>query len=117
VGQCAGYFSSQGSGLFKEVVDYTGQVEHTHVLEGEVIDLYGDYSERGGSRSKAVLAIAFRFIHEVGAEPKLIFQERYRKAVPVESTAPDALVQGWNDALGKILTELEADLRDAPLSQ
>jgi cholesterol transport system auxiliary component len=107
----------QGSGLFKEVVDYTGQVEHTHVLEGEVIDLYGDYSERGGSRSKAVLGIAFRFIHEVGAESKLIFQERYRKAVPVASTAPDVLVQGWNDALGKILTDLEADLREAPLSE
>jgi cholesterol transport system auxiliary component len=104
------------SGLFKEVVDYTGQVEHTHVLEGEVIDLYGDYSERGSSRSKAVLGIEFRFIHEIDAEPKLIFQKRYRKAVPVASPAPDVLVRGWNDALQKILTELEADLRKAPLS-
>ena len=106
----------QGSGLFGEVVDYTGQLEHTHVLEGEVIDLYGDYSERGGARSKAVLGVEFRFIQEIDAESKLIFQRRYRKAIPVASTAPDVLVQGWNDALRKILTELEADLRETPVS-
>jgi hypothetical protein len=105
----------QSSGLFRQVVDYTGQVEHTHVLEGEVIDLYGDYSERGGVRSKGVLGIEFRFIEETGAESKLIFQKRYRKAVPVSSTASNALVLGWNDALGKILTELETDLREASL--
>lgn len=103
------------SGLFGQVVDFTGEVEHTHILEGEVIDLYGDYSERGGSRPKAALGIEFLFVEDVSGQPKLIFQKRYRKAVPVQGTAPAALVQGWNEALQKILTDLEGDLRESVL--
>jgi uncharacterized lipoprotein YmbA len=98
------------SGLFRQVVDYTGQAEHTHILEGEVLELYGDYSERGGSRPKAALGIEFFFMEDVSGESKVLLQKRYRRSVPAQGQAPSAMVQGWNDALEKILMDLEEDL-------
>ncbi len=47
--------------------------------------------------------------------PKIIFQNNYRKEIPLETNSPESLVKGWNEALKQILTELEDDMRKADL--
>jgi hypothetical protein len=42
-------------------------------------------------------------------------QRRYSKAVTLHGRSPDALVKGWDEALGEILIDLTADLKSANL--
>ncbi len=105
----------EGSGLFRQVIDYTGQVEHTHVLEGEVIDLYGDFSR--GTQPKAVMAVRFLFIHDTPGRSESLLQKHYRRELPIGIDTGEALVEGWNKALKHILTDLERDLREANLKK
>jgi len=96
------------SGLFQHVVSAASHLETTHVLEGAVNALFGDYS---GKRSpKAVLEIQFFLIRDISARSKIVFQKIYRKEVVIEEGSPDLLVKGWNEALRQILTDLEEDL-------
>lgn len=99
------------SGLFEQVVDFSGEVTPTYILEGIVKDLYGDYSERG-NRPRAKVVIDFILVEEVSGVSKIVFQKSYGREVPVKGIAPAALVQGWNKALEKILAEFEKDLRE-----
>ncbi len=97
------------SGLFQHVVSAASHLETTHVLEGVVNVLFGDYS---GQRSpKAVLEIQFFLIKDISARSKIAFQKIYRKEVVIEEGSPELLVKGWNEALRQILTDLEEDLR------
>lgn len=102
-----------GSGLFQQVVDFSGQIEPTHILEGTVTDLYGDFSE--GSQPRAALQMEFFLIQEVSGRSRVIFQKRYRREAALKTDSPDAVVQGWNQALAYILAEFERDLRETNL--
>jgi cholesterol transport system auxiliary component len=104
------------SGLFEQVVDFVGQVTPTHILEGEITDLYGDYTRDRGTQPKAAMAIRFFLINDIGGRMEIVFQKHYRREVPVKGETATALVDGWNNALEKILTDFEADLRKLDLS-
>jgi Protein of unknown function (DUF330). len=99
------------SGLFKYVVDSTSNVEPNYILEGNVNDLYGDF--RTSNTPKAVLEIQFFLIDETSTNPEIIFQNNYRREVVLSVSSPEALVNGWNEALQQILTALEEDLKKA----
>ncbi len=103
----------EGSGLFRQVFDYTGQAEHTHVLEGEVTDLYGDFSR--GTQPKAVMDIRFLLLHQTADRSKSLLQKHYRRELPLSIDTGEALVGAWNKALERILTDLENDLRELDL--
>lgn len=102
-----------GSGLFQQVVDFSGQIEPTHILEGTVTDLYGDFSE--GSQPRAALQMEFFLIQEVSGRSRVVFQNRYRQEVRIKRDSPEELVQGWNQALTYILADFERDLRETNL--
>jgi len=103
------------SGLFKHVVSAASHLETTHVLEGAVNALFGDYS---GKRSpKAVLEIEFFLIKDISARSKIVFQKKYRKEVVIGEGSPESLVKGWNEALRQILTDLEEDLRQVDIKK
>ncbi len=99
------------SGLFKYVVDSTNGVEADYILEGNINQLYGDF--RAPNTPKAALGIQFVLIEEVSANPKIVFQNNYRREMALSSNSPEDLVKGWNEALQQILTALEKDLRAA----
>jgi cholesterol transport system auxiliary component len=96
------------SGLFKYVVN-SSYGRPNYVLEGNVNELYGDF--RAHDTPKAVLGIQFFLIDEAPANPKIIFQNNYRREVALSSKSPGELVKGWNEALQQILTALDEDLR------
>jgi len=91
------------------VVGTSSQLEPTHVLEGTIDALYGDF--RDVNAPKAVLEMEFFLSKESPTKAEIITRKRYLKSVAVNGRSPDALVKGWNDALNEILAALIEDLR------
>ena len=109
------FFILPSSGLFQYVVSTASHLETTHVLEGVVNALFGDYS--GQRPPKAVLEIQFFLIKDVSARSKIVFQKKYRKEVVIQESSPESLVKGWNEALRQILTDLEENLRQVDIKR
>lgn len=101
------------SGQFRYVVDLSNNVEPNYILEGNVNELFGDF--RSPDTPKAVMGIQFFLLDNLSNNPKIIFQNNYRREVVLNSNSPDDLIKGWNDALEQILTAFESDLRNADL--
>jgi cholesterol transport system auxiliary component len=102
------------AGIFSHVVDSTSQVADTHLLEGLVNALYGDFRDR--ANPKAVLEIQFFLLKNNKNENySVVFSKTYKKAVPFSSGFKDAgvLVTAYNQALSEVMEELEGDLKGA----
>jgi hypothetical protein len=56
------------------------------------------------------VGIQFFLTDETSANSQIIFRNNYRREVVLRDNSPDSLVEGWNEALGQILTALEEDL-------
>jgi hypothetical protein len=95
------------AGLFSAVVGTGSSIPETHVLEGNVVSLYMDDREKWGV---AVLELQFMLVR-VGSDPSaVVFQKSYKTDERPPSGSRESVVKAWNVCLGKILTELEADL-------
>ncbi|TGN07032.1 ABC-type transport auxiliary lipoprotein, LBF_0736 family [Leptospira ilyithenensis] len=94
--------------LFEWDANSNTKIEPTHYLEANVRSLYGDFR----NSPKAVMEIEFLFYIEVDGNTKILLRKTYEKAAPIGKKEPEALVLGWNEALGQIGKELETDLRD-----
>lgn len=99
---------SQGA-VAQYVIGPSSQSEPTHVLEGTVDALYGDF--RDLNAPKAVLEMEFFLSKESASRAEIVTRKRYVKSVAVNGRTAEALVKGWNDGLNEILTALVADLR------
>lgn len=101
------------SGLFQDVLSPSSQGGSDYYLEGNVVELYGDYR----AAPKAVMQIQFFLIQYTsetteGEGTDIVFTRTYRSEQPLASESPNDLMQGWNLALGDILGELARDLGD-----
>ena len=97
------------SPAFKYVVGPSSQLQPNYILEGSVNALYGDF--RNLDKPTAVLEIEFFLHNEDSGNPGIVLQKRYMKAVSLSGRSPEALVKGWSQALGSILTDLNTDLQ------
>lgn len=98
-------------GLFKTVLEPGSLVEATHILEGNVLALYGDF--RGQSLPRAVMEIRIFVVKSRGSMPEVIFTRDYQASRQAKEHTADALVAAFNQCLAQILTELERDLSEA----
>ena len=97
------------AGLFAAVVNSGSDVLPTHMIEGNVTALYGDFR---GDAAKGVLGVELFLIHaDADDGPAVVFHKEYRAAVDLSAKTAEALVEAYNTALGQILTEFEKDLR------
>ncbi len=96
------------SGRFEHVVEAGSRVGGTHVLEGSVSELCGDF--RGEGAGRAVLELQFFLILDAEAVPKILFKKTYRREPELRERTAAALVAGWQKGLGEILAEFEGDL-------
>ena len=97
------------SGLFGTVPDVGSLVDPTHVIEGNITTLYGDF--RDMSSPKAVMEMRlFLLKAKATGESTPIFGKTYRTAVDIESENPQDLVKAFDKCLEDILTLLEKDL-------
>jgi hypothetical protein len=82
----------------------------THLLEGAVTALYGDFSDP--TAPQAVMEIQFFLSDPLAANPpKILFQTGFRIEAEIPEPTSQALIQGWNNSLQGILQNFENDLR------
>jgi len=98
---------------FKYVLGPADAQPPNYVLEGSVTGLYGDF--RNSSQPAAVLEIEVFLYNENSSNAGIVMQKRYMKSVPLKEKSPEALVQGWDQALQQIVTALAGDLKAANL--
>ena len=96
------------SGVFKTVLEPGSLIEATHILEGNVLALYGDF--RGPGLPQAVMQVRVFLVANTGSEPEIIFTRDYRASHRAETQTADALVAAMNQCLEQVLSELERDL-------
>ena len=101
-----------GSGVARRVLDPGSNVDPTHIIEGNVIALYGDF--RNKSAPKAVMEIRI-FLLDTKAETEsgIVFGNTYTSSVGLESKTPEGLVSAFDRCLVEILTNLEEDLAES----
>lgn len=99
------------SGLSRRVLDPGSYVESTHVIEGNVTALYGDF--RDTSSPKAVMEIrVFLLEMKTIKEPVIAFGKTYKSSVALESKGAEDLVGAFDRCLTEILTKVEKDLAE-----
>ena len=95
--------------LFEHVVATPSYLDATHILEGTVTALYGDYRQQEGH--KAVVGMHIVLIEDNSTRRAIVFQRDYHQVVELTETSPDGLTRGWNEGLQQIFMALEEDLR------
>jgi uncharacterized lipoprotein YmbA len=101
------------TGPFKTVSQPGGAVNAPYILEAVVTELYGDFRSR--RTPAAVMTVQFSLIDLTGANATVVMERFIGRRVEIASATPDALVRGYGQALGEILTELSAQIA-APVS-
>ncbi len=96
------------SGLFQRVTSTGGPLEAAYVLEGNVLDLYADFTT--GATPQAVLEIRFFFLAAPDANEAVPLAKAYRAESPIAPRTASAVVSALSNDLADILTRLEADL-------
>ena len=96
--------------VFEDVLNPISQAFPIYLIEGNVVELYGDY--RNQSAAKAVMKIQFYLLKtsDLGDQPNIVFGKTYESEQPIGSATPPNLMNGWNLALEDILGEFLKDL-------
>ncbi|MDB6039002.1 MAG: hypothetical protein JWM99_2843 [Verrucomicrobiales bacterium] len=95
---------------FVAVVERSSSLKPNTFAEISVTRLYGDF--RQPQRPVAVLTMRFRFFDAPNALPgKVLLEREYARSVPLKSATPTALMDGWNQALMQVLTQVISDFR------
>ena len=99
------------SGIAQKIQSPGSYNEPTHIIEGNIVSLYGDYRDK--SSPKAVMEIRFFLLRPKSfAEPEIVFGKLYQSRLAIESKSPIGLINALNQCLMDILKNLEMDLRE-----
>ncbi len=99
------------SGLFRRVLDPGSEVDPSHVIQGDIIALYGDFQVK--SAPKAVMeARIFLSETKTPSESGIVFGKTYKSSVGLDTREPEDLVAAFDRCLVEILTSLEQDLAE-----
>jgi cholesterol transport system auxiliary component len=82
-------------------------------LDGLVTQMYGDI--RDPQQPRAVLAVQFYITRTDRTGTQVLFAQQLSQSVPMQDASAASLAAGLSQALQAILTELERQLRAAPL--
>lgn len=97
------------SGLFGRVLAPGDGLAPTHVIDGNVIALYGDFREKSSPRAVMEVRI-FLSETETRSESGIVFGNTYKSSIGFESREPAALVAAYDRCLTEILGNFERDL-------
>jgi len=96
------------SGLFGRVTAVGSRLESTYLLEGNVIALYADFTQK--SAPQAVMEIRFFLLVGPDANESVALSETYRASSPLSDKTAEAVVEALSKSLENILARLEADV-------
>jgi cholesterol transport system auxiliary component len=99
------------TGLFLRVAGPAARVTPTHLMEGNIVDLYGDLRDKNAP--KAVMQIRI-FVSklETDSQPAQVFSRDYSAVTRLESHDPAGLVDAYSRCFQKILADLQKDLTE-----
>jgi len=95
------------SGLFKLVLEPGSYTEATHMLEGNIIALYGNFSEE--SSPKATTKIRFFLVKM--SDKSVVFTNTYGAVSEFKDRTAESLIEALGVCLTNILSDLEKDLQ------
>ncbi len=96
------------SGLFELVLEPGSHIDASHVLEGNIITLYGDFRDK--SSPQATMKIRFFLIKLSGKS--VVFAKTYETTSESNERTAKSLVEAFDNCLTNILSDLEEDLRE-----
>jgi len=96
------------SGLFELVLEPGSYIDASHVLEGNIITLYGDFRDK--SSPKATMKIRFFLIKLSGKS--VVFAKTYETTSESNERTAESLVEAFDNCLANILSDLEEDLQE-----
>jgi hypothetical protein len=99
----------KASPVLKFVLPSDAVYNTSYQISGKVFEFYGDY--RQSDQPKAVLQMELTVRDLKGDDTSILLQKVYSEAISIQKTSPKLLVEGWNQALGKILGQFEEDLK------
>ncbi len=99
------------SGLFRRVTSTGSPLEAVYVLEGNILDLYADFTT--GATPRAVMEIRFFLLAAPDANEAVPLAKTYRAESSLAARTPNAVVGALSNDLADILTRLEADIAKA----
>jgi ABC-type uncharacterized transport system auxiliary subunit len=101
--------------LFTAVVEPGVPADAPYLLDGSIAALYGDL--RDPQKPAAVMEIQFYLVRAGNPNTEVVFDRTLRQRVEVKAGTPQALAQGYNEALTLILAELERELAALELAK
>ncbi|MHC4572007.1 MAG: ABC-type transport auxiliary lipoprotein family protein [Planctomycetota bacterium] len=96
------------SGLFKWVLEPGSYVEASHMLEGNIVTLYGDFRDK--SSPQATMKIRF-FLVKL-SDKSVVFAKTYEATSESNERTAESLVGAFDNCLANILSDLEEDLQE-----
>jgi cholesterol transport system auxiliary component len=96
------------SGMFRTVLEPGSLIEPTHILEGNVLVLHGDF--RGQNLPQAVIQIRIFLVASKRSQPEIVFTRDYRASHEAQAPTASALVAAFDRCLEQVLSALEEDL-------
>lgn len=103
------------SKFFSSVALSGSALEATHLLEGNIVSLYGDFRDK--SNSKAVMQIEFFLIDIKSPNTSVVFTNLYKATAGVGEPKVENLIRAYNQCLKQILVDFEADLQKSSLAE
>jgi cholesterol transport system auxiliary component len=100
-----------GTGLFVRVSGSASRTAPTHLLEGNIIELYGDLRDKKAPAAIMQIRCFFSQLDPQG-HPTLIFARDYSAASPLESRDAPGLVDAYSRCFQQILSALQKDLTE-----
>ena len=96
------------SGLFAHVVPPGSTMSATHLLEGNITRLYGDFRDK--TNAQAVMSVTFYYLDITDRKPKILYSETLEVTTAVSENKVETLIEAHNAGLSQILTQLEKKL-------
>jgi hypothetical protein len=98
------------NGSFAGIVEPGSSLKPNTFAEIGVTRLYGDF--RQPQQAAAILSMHFLFFDATNGFPGKVFLEReYSRSITLKSATPAALMDGWNQALTQVLTQVTSDFQ------
>ena len=97
------------SRLFSAVVEPGSSAEYRYILEGQILELYGDYTNP--QQANAVIEADFVLVDDLEGAGRIVFKKQYGHAESVSSSNAVALAEGWGIGFRRVLLELTTDFQ------
>lgn len=95
----------------ENVVDIRTSIQSQYLLEGNVSELYVDYTDP--KNPQAVVSVRFFLMDDKRSETAILADLFYTRQVPLKSSDPSAVPEAFSEAYHQILQALNKDLRAA----